>query len=87
MRRPQACGAVVKSACILTDQSGESIVKQNRKLIHGGLPVIRSASPLGGDIAQRRPDQLVAASSVGNCPRVLRILRGMALTLSMALVV
>jgi hypothetical protein len=47
---------VVKSACILTDHSGESIVKQDRKLVHCGLPVIRSATPFGGDIAQREPN-------------------------------
>src|SRR5271165_4054192 len=36
----------------------ETIVVEDRKLVHRLLPVVRRFSPVGGDIAQRQPDQL-----------------------------
>src|SRR5271157_4155852 len=36
----------------------ETIVVEDRKLVHRLLPVVRRFSPISGDIAQRQPDQL-----------------------------
>ena len=42
---------------ILRGARRESIRIENRKLIHRRFPVGRRATPIGGDITQRQPDQ------------------------------
>ena len=36
----------------------EAIFVEDRELVHRRLPVVRRAAPVGGDVAQRQPDQL-----------------------------
>lgn len=46
-----------KSVVILSPGLGESVSIEDRELVHGLLPVLGGAAPVGGDVAQGQPDQ------------------------------
>lgn len=50
--------AVGKSVLMLRDCLREAPFIKDSELVHRRLPLVRSPAPVGGDIAQRQPDQL-----------------------------
>jgi hypothetical protein len=46
----------------------ESLFVEYRELVHRRLPVLRSVAPVGGDVAQRQPDQLGRRVVAGEVP-------------------
>ena len=52
LSRARACGAVVKSDLILPHDAFKAVFIKYGELVHCGFPVVRSATPIGGDIAQ-----------------------------------
>ena len=60
--------AVEKSVFILRDYLGESILVEDRELVHGGLPVVPRAAPVFGDVAQCQPNQLGGRVVAGEVP-------------------
>jgi hypothetical protein len=62
---PEASGAVGKSGLILCDCVCEAIFVEDRELVHRLLPIVGCPSPVGGDVAQREPDQLVGGVVTG----------------------
>ena len=69
--RPEASGAVGKSVLILRDSLCKAILVKDCELIHGCLPIVCGASPVGGDVAQREPDQLGGRVVAGEVPPCL----------------
>ena len=67
LRRTPA-DAVGKSVVILRDALRESILVEDRELVHGSLPVVARAIPVFGDVAQRQPDQLGGRIVAGEVP-------------------
>ena len=86
-RRLRRTTDAVSRCHILSGSLGETIFV-DRNLVHRLLPVLGRSAPVGPVMFLRASQiSLLAASSLGKCPRVLMILRSWALMLSIALVV
>ena len=81
-RQIKACRATGRSDHILQVASGEAILVEDRKLVHGRFPVVGLAW-LHPAVTLRSASHssLVAASSFGKWPRVLTVLRSCVQTL------